>query len=70
MKIIFTEHAKARIIKRKLTEQERIDIINYPKKINKKYGKYYFQKKLHSGTIEVCCEKTETHIKVITIYWI
>ena len=57
MNIIFTEHAKARIMKRKITEQEIIDIINYPDKIDKKHEQYYFSKKLPFGTIEVCCER-------------
>ena len=70
MKIIFTKHAEYRIKKRNLTKQEVIDSINYPDNTIKKHGKYYFNKKLERGTIEICCEKTENNIKVITIYWI
>ena len=70
MKIIFTNHAKYRIEKRKMLEEEVIEAINYPDKTLKKQGKYYFQKRLERGTIEVSCEKTETIINVITVYWI
>ena len=70
MKIIFTKHAKYRIEKRKILEQEIIDSIKYPDKTIKKYNKYYFQKRLERGTIEICCEKTESYINVITVYWV
>ncbi|VVB81709.1 Uncharacterised protein [uncultured archaeon] len=70
MEIIFTSHAEFRIKKRKLLEQEVVDTIRYPDITIKKYDKYYFQKKLERGTIEVSCEKTERYIKVITVYWI
>ena len=70
MEIIFTKHAKYRIEKRKILEQEVIEAIKYPDKTIKKHNKYYFQKNLGRGTIEVSCEKTERIIKVITVYWI
>ncbi len=70
MKIIFTKHAEYRIKKRNLTKQEVIESINYPNNTFKKHAKYYFNKKLERGIIEICCEKTENNIKVITIYWI
>lgn len=70
MEIIFTKHAKYRIEKRKILEQEVIEAIKYPDNTTKRHEKYYFQKGLERGTIEVSCEKTETIIKVITVYWI
>jgi len=70
MKIEFTIHALDRIKKRKILKQEIIDAIKYSDKIIKKHGKYYYQKKLDRGSIEICCEKTENNIKVITIYWL
>ena len=70
MKIIFTNHAKYRIEKRKILEEEVIDAINYPDKTIKRHNKYYFQKRLNRGIIEVSCEKTESLINVITVYWI
>jgi len=51
MKIVFTNHAKYRIEKRKILEQEVIDAIEYPDKTIKKHGKYYFQKRLERRTI-------------------
>ena len=68
MQIEFTEHTKSRLQIRSIHEQELIDTINYPDKIIKFQGKYYYQKKLNRGTLEAVCEKTKTHIKVITLY--
>jgi len=41
MDFCFTLHAKERLKERSLTEKEVIEIINSPKKILKKHGKYY-----------------------------
>lgn len=70
MSITFTLHSKRQIQKRDLTEQEILESIKFPDKTLKKYDKYYFQKYIRRGTIEVVCEKTENNIKVITVYWI
>lgn len=70
MKAIFTSHAEYRIKKRKLTQQEVLDAIKYPDKTIKKHGKYYYQKKLDRGTIEIVVERAEKNIKIITIYWL
>ncbi len=70
MKIIFTIHALARLRKRKILQEEVIDTIKLPDKTIKKHGKYYYQKKLDRGFIEICCEKTEKNIKVVTLYWL
>ena len=70
MKIEFTAHAELRINKRKLLKEEVIDAIKLPDKTMKKHGKYYYQKKLDRGIIEVVCEKTEKNINVVTIYWL
>lgn len=70
MDIELTKHAKARLAKRKILDNELMDIMTCPDKIVKKQGKYYFQKRLERGKIEVVTEKTENHIKVITIYWV
>ena len=53
MKIIFTNHARYRIEKRKILEDEVIDAIKNPDKTVKRHNKYYFQKRLNRGTIEV-----------------
>ena len=70
MNIIFTSHVKERMELRKILKEEVIDAILHPDIIIKEYGEYYFQKKLERGTIELPCERTETYIKVITVYWL
>ena len=70
MEYKFTAHAKYRLKKRELTEQEIIEAINHAEKILKKYGKYYAQKNIGRGKIEVVFEKKEKYINIIIIYWI
>jgi len=70
MQYLFTLHAEYRIKKRKLTKEEVIETIKYPDKTLKKYDKYYAQKNIGRGTIEVVYEKTERYIKIITVYWL
>ncbi len=70
MKIIFTLHAEKRMKKRKLSKEEIIKTLRYPKKIIKRYDKYYVQKEIERGVIEIIYEKTENYIRIITIYWI
>ena len=69
MEIIFTEHAKGRLKKRKITEDEVINTIKYAEKTKKEKGKYYAQKDIGRGKIEVVYEK-EKYIKIITLYWL
>jgi hypothetical protein len=70
MEHIFTIHAEYRIKKRKLTKEEVIETIKYPDKTLKRHGKYYAQKNIGRGIIEVAYEKTERYIKIITVYWL
>ena len=70
MEIIFTKHAEERLERRNFSKSEIIEAIKFPDKILKKYGKYYYQKVLGRGKVEIVCETTEKHIKVITLYWI
>jgi len=70
MKIIFTQHALDRLEKRKVIKYEAEDAIKFPDKIIKKHGEYFFRKRLDRGIIEICCEKTENNIKIITLYWL
>ena len=78
MKIRLTTHAKERIEKRKITEDEIINTIKFPEKLNKKHGRYYAQKDIGRGKIEVVYEKIENieeiekgkYLNIITIYWI
>lgn len=70
MNINFTVHAEFRMNKRKILIEDVIDTINFPDKTIKKQGRYYYQKKLNRGMIEIVAEKTENNIKVITVYWL
>ena len=70
MNIIFTKHAETRIIRRKIAKQEILNAIQFPDKTLKKYGKYYYQKKLERGIMEIVVERTEKNINIITIYWL
>jgi hypothetical protein len=69
MKIIFTKHAKERMKKRVITEDEIIQTIKNPDKTKKQGGNYYAQKNIGRANIEVVYEK-DKYIKVITIYYI
>ncbi|MBI2130974.1 DUF4258 domain-containing protein [Candidatus Woesearchaeota archaeon] len=68
--IIFTEHAADKIERRRFMKDEIIESIKFPDITIKKHGKYYYQKTLERGKVEIVCERTEKHIKVITQYWI
>ena len=70
MNIIFTIHAEDRVVKRKISIEEATEAIKFPDSIIKKHEKIYIQKRLQRGTIEICCERTESDIKVITLYWV
>lgn len=73
MDIIFTEHAKERLEKRKITQDEVLNTIKYPEKLDKKHNKYYAQKDLGRGKIEVVYEianQQGKYLNIITIYWL
>ncbi|MBS3065669.1 DUF4258 domain-containing protein [Candidatus Pacearchaeota archaeon] len=69
MEVIFTEHAKERLQRRDITEEEAISAIKYPDKTSKKEGRYYVQKDIGRAKIEIVYEK-DKYIKIITIYYI
>ncbi len=69
MDIEFTIHAKDRIKKRKIKKEEVIEAINKPDKTEKYDGKYYIQKDIERGKIEIVYWK-DKYIKIITLYWI
>ena len=69
MEIIFTEHAKERLKKRKITKEEITEAIKFPEKVTKKKGLYYAQKNIQRANIEIVYQK-DKYIKVITIYYI
>lgn len=68
MEVIFTEHAKERMKKRKITEEEVKEVIKYPEKTDKQERLYYVQKNIQRANIEVVFEK-DKYIKVITVYY-
>jgi len=70
LEYIFTDHAEDRVKKRNLTKQEIIESIKNADKTLKKHGKYYAQKNIGRGTIEIAYERTESYIRVLTVYWI
>jgi len=70
MNIIFTKHSENRTKTRRILKKEVVEAIKQPDRIFKKYGKYYYIKKLNRGKIEIICEITENNIKIITVYWI
>jgi len=69
MDIVFTDHAKNRIKKRKIKEEEIIKAINNPDKMYKSEGKYYIQKDIGRGKIEIVYQK-DKYINIVTVYWI
>ena len=69
MKVVFTKHVVERIKKRRKTEDEIINTIKYSEKTDKREGKYYAQKDIGRGKIEVVYEK-DKYINIITVYWI
>ncbi len=70
MIIIFTRHSEKRIEKRGILRQEALEAVRYPDNTEKRHSKHYIRKRLERGTIELCCEKTEKYLKIITIYWV
>jgi hypothetical protein len=70
MRIVFTVHAGFRIRKRKISPEEIIETLKWPEKLSKRDGKYYAQRHIGRGRIEIVCEKTENYIKIVTVYWV
>jgi len=69
MEIIFTEHVEWRMKKRNISKDEIINTIKYAEKTDKKEDKYYAQKDIGRGKIEVVYER-DKYIKIVTVYWI
>ncbi|MBI2631393.1 DUF4258 domain-containing protein [Candidatus Pacearchaeota archaeon] len=67
MHIEFTDHARERMKKRNISEDEVINTIKYPEKTEKIDGIYYVQKSLGRFTLHVVFIR-ENYIKVITLY--
>jgi hypothetical protein len=69
MQIVFTEHAKERLKKRKITFEEVELALRNPNKTRKKGKKYIAEKDIGRAKIEIVYEK-DKYIKIITIYYI
>ena len=70
MDYVFTDHAEYRMKRRGLMREEIIEAIEHSDKTLKKYGKYYAQKNIGRGTIEVYYERKENYIRIISLYWL
>ncbi len=70
VEIVFGDHAERRLRGRGILKEEVIDTIQRPDRTVKVHGKHHFQKSIGRGSIEVCCELTEKHIYVISVYWL
>ena len=72
MDIIYTNHAKAMLEKRKIEKIWVEETLKSPDKIEKEERKHYARKKLNGLTIEVIYEivkdERKRYIKIITIY--
>ena len=69
MNIIFTQHARLRMRKRNIPEEEVFDAIKRPDKTTKTQGKYCYRRAFRRGTIEAVCEKTNDYVKNRPINW-
>ena len=67
MNIIFTKHAKDRMKKRNISEDEVINTIQYPEKTQKIDDIYYVQKNLVRFVLKVVYTR-ENYINVLTLY--
>ena len=67
MNIVFTDHAKERMEKKKNSEDEVIDAIEYAEKTEKIDDVYYTYKKLDRFTLKVVYVR-ENYIKVVTLH--
>ena len=66
-----TDHAKTRMLQRKITEEEVKSVIDTPDTINESFkDRMITRKKIPKGTLEVIYKKSEGKFLVITCYWI
>ena len=73
MRIVFTKHALDRMRTRRIAHDEVVEALKRPDVTTKRHGSFILRKSAAHGTFEVCCEREpgkETHIKVITVYWV
>ena len=70
MRIRFTAHAEQRMKMRGIDRSWVLGALRNPDKASKQGEAQLFRKETPHGTIEVCAERRESDIKVITVYWV
>jgi len=65
--IIFTRHAKQRMVRRNISPEKVINTIKYPDLSVKKNNRIFFRK--FEYLFEVVCVE-EKVLKVLTVYWV
>jgi len=70
--IIFTKHAKIRMLQRKISEEEIKSAIQSPdKKVEESFkGRLTIRKKFSKGVLEIVYKESPKEIIIITCYWI
>jgi len=69
--IIFTKHAKIRMLQRKISEEEIKSAIQSPDKVEESFkGRPTIRKKFSKGVLEIVYKESPKEIITITCYWI
>ncbi len=67
MSIIFTDHAKERVIERNISEQEVKEVIDFPDYIVSKERKIEAHKRLNNRNLKIIYYKEGKFIKIATV---
>jgi len=71
MDIVFTDHAKTRILQRNISEAEIKSVIDDPNTLQETFKqRLAARKKTSGGTLEVIYKESEGRFIIITSYWI
>ena len=71
MDIVFTEHAKIRMLQRKISEQDIGAVTDKPDNVGESFkGRIIANRKVAKGTLEIAYKRVKTRIVIITCYWI
>ncbi len=68
MKLIYTNHAKKRMLQRNIPEKEVLEIIEFPEYTLKRGEEIEAYKKINNVMTKVVYVIKENYIKIITIY--
>ncbi len=68
--IIYENHAKKRIIERKINEIWIFETVKYPDSIRRFGNKYIVTKKINGHTLELVYIKQQKYINIKTLYWL